>query len=230
MATNYTYTKYTATNGVVLHTIKTTPKNIILKAISSAVTSSSQPNYGINGGFFDFSTQNILSIAVNNHAPVKGAAGDYGVGWTNAGTAKRGTLVWDDAAGKYSVQVTDSASNLTVTDKTKYWAQGGISMSLGNDSGWAAQADAEKMPNRTGKVERAGLVYNTGLNIWLVVTNTNCTAAEFRTAIKEKVGSGTLVNGIFLDGSGSSQMKCAEASVSGDGRKVPEMVALKDKS
>jgi hypothetical protein len=51
----------------------------------------------------------------------------------------------------------------------------------------------------------------------------------YRAAIKEKIGSGTLVDGIFLDGGGSSQMQCAEYSFSGDGRVVREMVRLINK-
>ncbi|WP_278738691.1 phosphodiester glycosidase family protein [Paenibacillus macerans] len=90
------------------------------------------------------------------------------------------------------------------------------------------QADKENMQNRTGNAFRTGLVYNNTNNIWLIVTDVKCTAAEFRTAIKEKVGSGTLVNGIFLDGSGSSQMKCKEKKVYGDEREVYQTVALRN--
>jgi exopolysaccharide biosynthesis protein len=215
---NYSFIK---DNGIVLNVIKTSPNNIALKAINSNVTATTL--YGINGGFF-YGTD-ILSIAVNNDVPVKGVAGSYGCGWFNE-KYKRGTLVWDKVASAYSVQVAGSATELQVTDRGSYWAQGGISMRLQNDIGWYDQASAEGMPNIDGKTTRTALVYNSGLNIWLVVTETLCTAEAFRRAIKGQIGSGTMVDGIFLDGGGSSQMQCTETEINGDGRTVRQMVAL----
>ncbi|ALS10022.1 hypothetical protein ABE82_26820 (plasmid) [Paenibacillus peoriae] len=222
----YTYSKVTASNGVVLHTIKTSPNSVFMKALPGGSAIENQSTDGINGSFFDFASGALLTIAVNNDVPVGGSKGSYGSGYENAKYA-RGTLVWDSREGEFSVQVVSSAASLAVVNRHQYWAQGGISMGLNNESGWAAQADKEHMPNRTGNTERAGLVYNTGKNIWLVVTNTECTAAQFRSAIKEKVGSGTLVNGIFLDGSGSAQMRAGTPKATGDSRKVFSMVALR---
>lgn len=222
----YTYSQVTASNGVVLHTIKTSPNSVYMKALPGGSTIANQSTDGINGSFFDFSSGALLTIAVNNDVPVGGSKGSYGSGYENAKYA-RGTLVWDSREGEFSVQVVSSAAGLAVVNRHQYWAQGGISMGLNNESGWAAQADKENMPNRTGNTERAGLVYNTGKNIWLVVTNTKCSAAQFRSAIKEKVGSGTLVNGIFLDGSGSAQMRAGTPKATGDSRKVFSMVALR---
>jgi len=224
MTTNYWYGKVTATNKVVLHYIKTSPKNIKLNVLNKNVTSGT--DYGINAGFFY--GKDLLSIAVMDDVPVNGKRGGYGSGWENA-KYPRGTLVWDGKQSKYSVQVVNNAGELTVSDRNNYWAQGGISMNLKDDTHWKAQAQKENMPNMTGKVYRTGLVYNTGLNIWLIVTQTPCTAEEFRKAIKEKIGSGTLVDGIFLDGSGSSQMKCKEISLRGDGRSVVQTFNLKNK-
>jgi exopolysaccharide biosynthesis protein len=102
-------------------------------------------------------------------------------------------------------------------------------MGLQNESGWYDQASAEGMPNIDGKTTRTALVYNSGLNIWLVVTETLCTAEAFRHAIKDQIGSGTIVDGIFLDGGGSSQMRCAETGINGDGRTVRQMIALINK-
>lgn len=222
----YTYSQVTASNGVVLHTIKTSPNSVYMKALPEGSSLANQSTDGINGSFFDFSSGALLTIAVNNDVPVAGSQGSYGSGYENVKYA-RGTLVWDSREGEFSVQVVSSAANLAVVNRHQYWAQGGISMGLNNESGWAAQADKENMPNRTGSVQRAGLVYNTSKNIWLVVTNTNCTAAQFRAAIKEKVGSSTLVNGIFLDGSGSAQMRAGTIKAAGDGRNVFSMVALR---
>lgn len=222
---NYWYGKETASNGVTLHYIKTSPNNTTLRAINSNVTGTAY--YGVNGGFF-YNTD-ILSIAVVNDQPVKGNPGDYGSGWFND-KYDRGTLIWDPVARKYQVSVIGSASDISVTDNNQYWAQGGISMSLEDDSNWHHQAvDIEHMPNPDGNAYRTALVYNTDLNIWYVITPTSCTAEKFRSAIKEKIGSGTLVDGIFLDGGGSSQMKCAEYSFNGDGRVVYQMVRLINK-
>lgn len=220
---NYSYSKCTASNGVVLHLLKTSPNNIILTSCRTAVCS--QPNVAINGGFFNFADGALLSIAVQNDVPVAGKRGAYGSGWFNAKYA-RGTLVWDASSRKYSVQCVKSADEIDVTDRKRYWAQGGISMSLRDDAGWDRIAREQNMPNMAGKAFRTALVYGSGLNVWAVVTNTPCTAAQFRAAIKEKIGSGTLVDGVFLDGSGSSQMRCKDVQLRGDGRAVYSVVAL----
>ncbi|WP_163858126.1 hypothetical protein [Paenibacillus elgii] len=230
-AANYTYSKVTASNGVVLHAMKASPNDIKLKAISSNLKN--QSSYGINGGFFG-SGGTLLSIAVNNHVPAGGGSiGELYKGAVNVGYA-RGTLVWDAKASKYSVQVVKWASELNVSNTSNYWAQGGISMRLSSDSTWKSQATAENIPGGVNGTAsgRSALVYNSGGNIWLVVTNTTCTPEQFRTAIKEKIGSGTLVDGIFLDGSGSSQMKAQTSTgqivdVTGDGRTVYQMVTFK---
>lgn len=223
LVSNYSYSKCTASNGVVLHALKTSPNNIILTSSRTAVCS--QPNVAVNGGFFNFGDGALLSIAVQNDVPVAGKRGAYGSGWYNAKYA-RGTLVWDAAARKYSVQCVKSADELNVSDRSRYWAQGGISMSLRDDAGWERIARQQNMPNMSGKAHRTALVYGSGLNVWAVVTNTPCTAAEFRKAVKEKIGSGTLVDGIFLDGSGSSQMRCGDVQLRGDGRCVYSVIAI----
>lgn len=216
---NYTYGSIST--GTLLHFVKCSPNNITLKAINKNVTNSSE--YGCNGGFF--SAKNQLSIAVNNDIPVQGNKGDWGSGWYNE-KFSRGTLVWDKAKGAYSVQVVSSASDLDILDRSQYWAQGGISMSLQDDANWKAIAQQQNMPNMDGKTSRTALVWNTGFNIWLIVTETPCTSEQFRLAIKKNIGSGTLVDGIFLDGGGSSQMRCAEKSINGDGRVVVQAVCL----
>ncbi|MFW5434370.1 hypothetical protein [Paenibacillus apiarius] len=220
---NYNYTKCIANNGIVLHAIKTSPNNIVLK--SSRTNVYSQPNVAVNGGFFNFGDGAILSIAVQNDVPVAGRPGGYGSGWYNAKYA-RGTLVWDAAARKYSVQIVRSADEIAVTDRSCYWAQGGISMSLQDDHGWEKIARQQNMPSMAAKVYRTAMVYGSGLNVWAVVTNTPCTAAQFRAAVKEKIGNGTLVDGIFLDGSGSSQLRCGDVRLRGDGRTVYSVVAV----
>jgi hypothetical protein len=225
---SYIYGTELAGNGVRLHFIKTSPNNTTLKVIKTRVPASGF--YGVNGGFFDLNNINtLLSIAVINDQPVNGMSGNYGSGWYNVWLSPqpaRGTLVWDSVARKYSVPIINHAGEISVTDKNNYWAQGGISMKLSDDSGWSNQAAAEEIPGGLShSARRTALVYNDQLNIWYVVTPTSCTPGQFRTAIKEKIGSGTLVDGIFLDGGNSTQMKCAEYELSTT-RNVTQMVAL----
>lgn len=217
------YAKCKATNGVVLHTLKCSPNDVQLRPCRTNVYS--QPLAAVNGGFFDFSSGALLSITVQNDKPVKGSRGGYGSGWHNAKYA-RGTLVWDAVARRYSIQVVKSADELQVSDRSRYWAQGGISMSLQDDAHWQQIARPQNMPNMAGKVYRTGLVYGSGLSLWMVVTNSPCTAESFRTAIKQKIGSGTLVDGVFLDGSGSSQMSCSAMKLRGDGRTVYSIISV----
>ena len=217
------YSKCTAPNGVVLHALKASPNDVQLRSCRTNLCN--QQTTAINGGFFDFASGALLSIAVQNDVPVKGSRGGYGSGWFNAKYA-RGTLVWDAAVRKYSVQVVRSADELQVSDRSRYWAQGGISMSLWDDAHWQQIARTQNMPNMSGKVYRTGLVYGSGLSLWMVVTNTPCTAEQFRSAIKQKIGSGTLVDGIFLDGSGSSQLRSGDVRLRGDGRTVYSIISL----
>jgi hypothetical protein len=218
---NSEYSIKPATNGVLLHVIRTSPENIGLKAITANVTD--RQDNGINGGFFWQGY--LLSIAVTNDVPVKGQPGDYGSGWYNT-DRKRGTLVWDAKAQTFTVQVVENASELKVMDRTHYWAQGGVSMGLMNPFGWAEQAISEEMPVINEKRMRSGIVYDRMNNVYLVVAPTPCTGEEFRTAVQEQVGENQLVDGLFLDGDGSSQLKVANFLLPGDHREVYQMIAL----
>ncbi|WP_261808202.1 hypothetical protein [Paenibacillus sp. N3.4] len=215
------YSVMQASNGIALHVIRTPPNNIGLKAITANVTD--LQNTGINGGFFWQGY--LLSIAVVNDLPVKGQPGDYGSGWFNI-DRKRGTLVWDEKAQTFTIQIVEAADELKVMDRAHYWAQGGVSMGLRNPDGWAAQAVSEEMPVINEKRMRSGIVYDTSNHVYLVVSPTPCTGDEFRTAVTEQVGAGELVDGLFLDGDGSSQLKVANYTLPGDHRQVYQMIAL----
>lgn len=208
-------------SGLLLHAVATTPAKIGLKAIQTNVTEDAAD--GMNGGFF-WEGQ-LLSIAVINDRPVKGAPGDYGSGWYNI-DRPRGTLVWDGATGRLSVQVTDRAEELAVTDRTQYWAQGGVSMGLTNENEWREQALAEEFPVMDEERLRSAMVYDTDSRIWLLVSDAPCTGPEFRSAIRETVSPGKLVDGIFLDGDGSSQLKLGGFKLEGDKRAVYQMITL----
>lgn len=210
---NYYYSSVTATNGVKLHYIKTSPNNITFEKIDGNINETD--SYGINGGFFNSSDRSQLySIAVINHEPINGEPGGYYSGWQNA-EYDRGTLIWDPVARKYTVARINTASeidsNELVTDLDNYWAQGGVSMSLGDDDNWEEIAEEENINN--SNTYRTGMVFAQGSSLWLIVSEGACTPATFREAIKEKVGSGTLTDGIFLDGSTCSQFKCKEKTI-----------------
>ncbi|MEO3945015.1 hypothetical protein [Gorillibacterium sp. CAU 1737] len=220
LPTQYTYETFQATNGLVLHALITDPENIRLEAIEQNLLD--LPRYGMNGGFFYESS--LLSIAVNDGQPVIGKPGGYGSGWSNVKYA-RGTLVWDRESKKFSVQVVTSADKLTVTQPERYWAQGGISMNLQAGESWHTLAEAEHMPGIDNLHMRTGLVYTKDGQLQLLVTNDLCTAGDFRAAVLEWGGE-TFVDGIFLDGDGSSQLKAKEVELAGDRRLVRQMIRL----
>ncbi|MUT67041.1 hypothetical protein [Paenibacillus sp. NEAU-GSW1] len=219
--TAYAYEKATATNGMELHVLATKPSNVTLETIQNNVALT--PDYGINGGFFY--EKALLSIAVVNSLPVNGAIDEYGSGSKNV-KYKRGTLVWDGANNTLSVQVVGDASELKVMDHTRFWAQGGISMSLGKDEAWEQQILAEQAPYPDEARLRSAAIYDRNGILYLVVSSTKGTLAEFRDAIVEEVGDGLLEDGIFLDGDGSSQLRSAEAQLTGDNRPVVQMMKI----
>ncbi|MBC8079235.1 MAG: phosphodiester glycosidase family protein [Gorillibacterium sp.] len=218
--TAYTYKSFTASNGLLLHRLQTSPDNIRLSEVDANLVGLEL--YGINGGFFY--EKSLLSIAVNDDIPATGGEKNQSSGWFNV-KYPRGTLLWDKAAQRFEVQVVSSADDLHVTDHNQYWAQGGISMSLQNDAGWHAQAESEHMPGIDFTHMRSAVVFDQDKQVQLYVTQNLCTAAQFRDAVKE-FGGAFLVDGVFLDGDGSSQMNVAETQLSGDNRKVRQMINL----
>ncbi|WP_342565503.1 hypothetical protein NST84_10405 [Paenibacillus sp. FSL R7-0345] len=217
---NYEYLSAESLNGVQLHMLAVAPEDVNLRADSLPLRQIAA--YGINGGFF-YGTD-LLSVAIMNDVPVNGDKGAYGSGWFNAKYA-RGTLVWDGTAGRLSVQTVSSGDELAVTDRSRYWAQGGISMNLQHEELWEAASQAEHLPFADEQRMRSGLVYDSDGKLWLIVTPTLCTAEAFRLAVLEAVpGEGR--EGIFLDGDGSSQLNADEAVLTGDSRPVVQMIAV----
>ncbi|QYR23208.1 hypothetical protein KZ483_09965 [Paenibacillus sp. sptzw28] len=220
-AKQYEYKTKTASNGFELHVLKSKPSNITLELVRRNVTQTGY--YGINGGFF--SGESLLSIATVNGFPVAGPKGQYGVGDENV-KYPRGTLLWDGALDKLSVQIVSRSAELKVKDPNRFWAQGGISMSIGRDDAWELQAKLENAPFSDDKRLRSALVYDNKGMLYLVVSATKGTLAEFRAALLETVGDGQLADGIFVDGDGSSQLQAAEASLPGDNRPVVQMIRI----
>ncbi|WP_214629412.1 phosphodiester glycosidase family protein [Paenibacillus agaridevorans] len=217
----YTYQAAEATNGLKLHILKTKPANVTLEVISNNVTLSGKA--GVNGGFF-YGTD-LMSLAVVGGHPVNGAKSDYGSGWENMKYA-RGTLVWDGKSDSLSVQVVRQSTELKVKDVERFWAQGGISMSLGDDAGWQAQILAEAAPFPDDLRLRSGAVYDDKGFLYLIVSETPGTLESFRDGIKELLDDQGLVDGIFLDGDGSSQLLSKEAALPGDNRPVVQMIRI----
>lgn len=217
----YGYEAAEASNGMKLHALRTKAAFVRPEIVDNNVTLSDK--VGVNGGFFY--GRDLLSIGVVNGKPVNRAAGAYGSGGDNVKYA-RGTLVWDGAADALGVQVARSSSELKVKDPTRFWAQGGVSMSLGDDGGWRAQADAEHAPFPDEPRLRSGAVYDERGDLYLVVSETAGTLEQFRDAVKESFGDGRLVDGIFLDGDGSSQLLSREAALPGDNRPVLQMMRI----
>ncbi|WP_246281099.1 hypothetical protein [Saccharibacillus qingshengii] len=216
----YTYAEAKAPGLPKLHMLAVSPDDIVLRA--DKLPLKQIPAYGINGGFFY--EESLLSLAVTDDKPANGKRDAYGSGWFNAKYA-RGTLVWDGAKRKFSVQVVSSADELKVSDRSDYFAQGGVSLNLANEDIWEDRSAREHLPFAGDKRMRSALVYNNAGQLWLVVTPASSTAADFRAALLAGVpGEGR--EGIFLDGDGSSQMNADEVLLPGDGRMVVQMIAV----
>jgi len=218
--THYDYQVTRSSGGITLHSLTTSPDNIELTAVSANLLD--LDHYGINGGFFY--QDSLLSIAVNDDIPATGGERTAASGWFNIKYA-RGTLVWDKSAKLFMVQVVSEADKLTVAERSRYWAQGGISMGLGDEAGWHAQAEQEHMPGIDLPHMRSAIVFDRANQVRLYVTQDRCTAGQFRSAIKEW-GGAELVDGVFLDGDGSSQMKAAEVQLAGDKREVRQIIKI----
>lgn len=216
------YIQITADNGVVLHVLQTDPSSISLKSINDNVVQSGIN--GINGGFFW--QDELLSIAVMDGMPANGSPNSYGSGWNNVKYA-RGTIVYDRVTRKLDVQRAASVDDLQMTDTMKFWAQGGVSMNVSDDSIWYNEAvNVERLPSPDDERLRSAMAYDNSGEIYLVVTSTKCSAEKFRTAIKTTIAVGTLNEAIFLDGDGSSQLLVGNVKLKGDNRRVVQMIAV----
>lgn len=216
------YFQITADNGVDLHVIRTEASRISLFSINDNVVQSE--TNGINGGFFW--EDQLLSIAIMDGIPVNGSPKAYGSGWFNVKYV-RGTIVYDRVTKVVDVQRAASVDDLRMTDTTKYWAQGGVSMNLKDDSKWYDVAvTAERLPFPDDERLRSAMAYDHMGGIYLVVASTKCTAEQFRTAIKRNVAVGYLNEAIFLDGDGSSQLLAGNVELKGDARKVLQMIGV----
>jgi len=120
------------------------------------------------------------------------------------------------------------------------WAQGGISLSLGN-SGWASIFTAEYsgLPVTSKSTGRSAMIADVTSNlVYLIVTNTtDNTVTMLRSGIQSFLGisdgssNHPRCKGILLDGGGSSQLKAKDmfnssVSLTGDGRYLTQIIKL----
>ncbi|HWO95591.1 hypothetical protein P4H70_06690 [Paenibacillus ehimensis] len=226
---------YVNSRYIRLRYIKTSPKNIKLTHIKSTVPASGK--LGVNAGFFDDASQGVQSICIQNSSCVLGGgSSDFATGYYNnnssGGHISKGTLVWDDAWRTYRLQVIENAGQLIIGNPDNYWAQGGFSMHLQSDTSWQNMLSSGKesvndhAPNTN--YNRTGLLYGNSLNIYLVISETTCTADEFRTACKY-IDTNNGLQGIFLDGATATQMNVPASGyswTSGSSRKLPAMIEV----
>lgn len=218
------YYQISADNGIQLHVLQTDPSRISLSSINDNVVRAGIS--GINGGFF-WENQ-LLSIAVMDGKPVNGSPKEYGSGWFNI-KYTRGTIVYDRVTGMMNVQRAASVDDLDMTDATKFWAQGGVSMNIKDDNNWYALAVKEEgLPFPDDERFRSGMAYDKSGEVYLIVTSTKCTAENFRTAVKRNIAVGNLSEAIFLDGDGSSQLLAGDVKLKGHNRTVLQMIGVQE--
>ncbi|WP_268626821.1 phosphodiester glycosidase family protein [Paenibacillus alvei] len=243
-AGNYTYKKVTKTvekGSVVLHIIETSPSNIKFETLNETKALKDTSYIGINGGFFtsgntEPSTNKIKThnIAINNGAPIipaiKGKEKEVANnGWYNMG--KSGTIIWDHKSKKFIYGVVGNGWDVnTLVGHSNYWAQGGISMAIG-DKNWRTTANGEGLNKfqPDSKTKRTGMVYS-GSKVHLIVSDQGETASDFRAAIEKEYGSSA--KGIFLDGGGSSELRAVNdkdkaITVTGTTRKLVQIITVK---
>ncbi|OWZ82687.1 hypothetical protein [Natranaerobius trueperi] len=184
--------------------------------------------YGINGAHFE-SDYTLTDIAVVDDVEVRNGGNTNP---NNVPAGGRGTLVWDGTTGNYSIQVVEDKDELIVSNRSNYWAQGGVSMSLNDDTNWENQAEAENLPHMNFSRNRSGLIFDAAGGLWLIATE-NARPGTFRDAIKELLDdngvlqiAGRHANGIFLDGGGSTQIRCSTMELTST-REVPQAIVLK---
>ncbi|MFB0840748.1 hypothetical protein [Paenibacillus oleatilyticus] len=237
---SYSYSTHKA-KGIELHIMQTRADNITFKSLANKKNLEKSGYEGINGGYFPMNGENkTFSIAIENGVPLIPASEKpgYSDGRSNLSNTKtpRGTLVWNGT--NFSVQNVRFYTEITGTNKNKsWWAQGGVSMNLG-DSDWKTKIKGEDLPNPDGPAQRSAII-GYEKDVYLIVTNNATSASTFRAAIQDRfkiteTDNGTSkYKGIFLDGSGSSQMAGRDSkgnkikNVTGDSRPLVQIITFK---
>ena len=248
MAKNHNY-KTGTYNNLLLHMIRTKASNITLKNLRCKQSLKASGYYGVNGGFFNFSTastnpRRVISLAKVDGAVVGPNPNDGNSNNWNGG----GIIVWNgkQLSALFNKPNTDAA-DIAGTSTAGTWAQGGISLWLGySDYNTAvATGNGGTRPAQTqnnSRSARTALVADMESNyVYLIVTETPCDYKNLRKAIQAyfNISEGNKVDsryaGLMLDGSGSTQMKVnrengEDIEITGDGRSLAEVIVLKDET
>lgn len=228
----HTYQK-AYSNGIFLHIISTTAENIQLVNLQYHSLSSSE-YYGINGGWFNppGNTRQVISLAYSDGHCVGPNSVDGAMNHVGAGV-----MYWSGTSLQVVSGVTTPNSLPVYAAGT--WAQGGYSMHMGNTN-WASLTSAEPAASNVFNDSRAGksalVAHMSQKRVYLIITQEAVNWATFRTSIQNFMGisdmnatDSTTLQGIFLDGSGSSQMKSKSNGYieSSDNRALCQIVAIR---
>lgn len=228
-------------NGITLHILRTHANNIkLLDQTGSSGGQKALQNsgyFGCNGGWFNMSTdQDILNIAMNDGGKV--GSGTYGGLGNYVGS---GAIAWNGNAWALSHYTNaPSYSSIGFSTQTNTWAQGGFHLWLGH-SGW--RNNFINQPSGSdfidGAAYRTAMIANmTSKSIYLIVALQSVTVTAFRSAIQSYLNISdasqlnSTIQGILLDGGGSSQLRAKSSSGSvvnaPQTRPLAQIVVLKD--
>lgn len=225
-----------------LHIIRTDASNIKLINLEQKSLSGGGV-YGINGGFFDPGTKNILNIARcdgayvgPNSAPFNGS-NNRGCGNGVIYRRSDGKMLFVEGQDALTESALAPVNSLTGTGT---WAQGGAGMYLGR-SNWIASAEYKFVFEMTAARQgRTGFVVDNTTGFAYLIVNKDKTLSyiDFRSAIMtflylaDGATASTRYLGLFLDSGTSTQLRCLSpenGSVNiGAGGGLNEVIALRN--
>lgn len=225
-----------------IHIIRTDASNIKLVNLKQKSLSGGGV-YGINGGFFDPGTNNILNIARCDGAYVGPNAAPYNGShnrWCGNGVIYRradGKMFFVEGQDALTEPALAPVNTLTGQGT---WAQGGAGMYLGK-SDWITSAETYfPFKMNVARQGRTALVVDneTGFAYLIVNKANNLTYIQLRQAIMtffnltDGASASTRYLGLFLDSGTSTQMRCLSpknGSVNiGAGGALNEVITLRN--
>lgn len=236
MATNHTCISFTDSSGRDFKIIQTAASNIKLRSYADPITLRDEDLYGMNGSFFNTSTNKLLNIAYQDGVCI-GNDVDSDDGYRNScGTS---LISWTGSVLRCNNSVTTGAS--TYVPKTaNSWAQGGIGLFL-CDSNWSTRfhSQAGVPDDIDGGSARSGILINTSTKqVYLFMTRILTTiVSDLRSAMMQYAGlteggSAGSWAAIMVDGGRSAQLRgeSINSYVSVLPRAVPQVITLKSKT
>jgi uncharacterized repeat protein (TIGR02543 family) len=154
--------------------------------------------------------------------------GKTGINWNSYIWAQGGILMclgdsnWETNANKFTTDPRNNTYKIPVGPNINDFSAWPVSGSI-TYNGKIISANAR---------QRTAIVADKNTKeVYLIVTNNSATMAKFRELIKNYLVNKQKKNlanceGFFLDGGGSAQLKCKEASLTGDGRSLYQIVYL----